>query len=139
MDFLVILLVTSLACAYVTRCLLLVEKVSHEGPFKLNKQFVVFPSGHVQKVSLFDFVRGAFGVYTIQKRGDGNIYWVVNEDRAERWECPFCLSFWTGLVFSTLVFILVPEMRLWIVPVHFAIAAGSTIGYGLLERALSDV
>ncbi len=138
MDLAVILVFVAMACAYVTRSLLLTEKFGHEGPFKAKNQFVAFPdSGHIQRVCLFDRLRRLFGVYTVENRGDGNRYWVVNEDKSERWTCPFCLSFWTALAFTALVFALVPELRLWVIPLHFAIACGSTIGYGFLERALN--
>lgn len=131
------LITLALACAYIVHCLILVEKDSHEGPFKAKNRLVVFPgSAHVQMVSLFDWVRRIFGVYTLNRKETGKEYWVVNPEAAERWECPFCLSFWAAIPFTIFAFVMLPELRLWIIPVHFALGTASTVFYGMIERAL---
>lgn len=132
------LLILSLACAYVTRALLLTEKSSHEGPFKTPNHFVVFPgSGHTQRVCLFDWIRRIFGVYRVQKDQQGTSYWVVQMNAAERWTCPFCLAFWVAIPFTAFVFVTLPELREWVIAVHLALGSASTVGYGLIERSLS--
>ena len=115
--------------AYVLRSLILERTTSHEGPFKSNHLRVVFPEvedlpEHSQAVAFFDYIRLLFGVY---KRSGK--YWIVQYGQAERFTCPFCLSFWVAYLFSipaVIIFELNPI--LW-VPVHLGIASASQIIY----------
>lgn len=123
MDFEIILLL-GLACAYVVECLLLEEKIGHEGPFKLKSTFILFPdTGHIQQASFFDIIRRMCGVYYWKAENNGfQTTWTVHPDRSERFTCPFCLSFWIALLFSTPYVLLnsLPPFTAW--TSHFAIA-----------------
>ena len=131
------LVILGLATGYLVRSLLLMERSSHEGPFKLPKRYVVFPdSGHVQKVAIFDVIRRLFGVYEVVSYSDGNYYWKVKANSAERWTCPFCLAFWVSLPVTVLFTYLVQD-PIWILPGHFAISTLAVTAYGLIEGALS--
>lgn len=131
-DLLIVVLLLGLAGTYFLRCLILERKIDHEGPFKNSRLRVVFPETaeqpeHVQAVALFDYLRLPFGVY--KRVGD---FWVVQYDRAERFTCPFCLSFWTTFLFSIpYVLIYGVDPVLW-VPVHLGTAVVSQITYKYL-------
>jgi hypothetical protein len=130
------LIILGLATGYLVRSFLLTEKRSHEGPFKLPKRYVVFPeTDHIQRAALFDMVRRAVGVYEVAVYGDGNFYWKVKSDPAERWTCPFCLSFWVSLP-ATILFVHLSQDLMWAIPAHFAISTLAIIAYGLIEGSL---
>lgn len=130
---------------YVLQCLLLEQKENHEGPFATSHLTVLFPekriepSGeypeerwyaeHKQRVALWDWLRRPFGVYDIS----GNT-WAVNEKRAERFTCPFCLSFWAALPFSAF-FSAVTGLWLWFIVVHLGIAVVSRLVYEALNAS----
>lgn len=80
--------------AYVLAVLLLQEKTDHEGPLASDTRKVSFPSGHEQRVALFDYVRRLFGAYLIH----GNMWYVT--PKAERFTCPVCLGFWAAFLLT---------------------------------------
>lgn len=121
--------ILGIAGAYILNALLLEKRTSHEGPFKDFKRTVVFPQDewmdgdtkvvepeHVQSVALWDWFRRIDGVYIVS----GNT-WLVDKWRAERWTCPYCLSFWTTIPLS-LLFCLFSGLWFWLPAVHLAIA-----------------
>lgn len=115
---LTLVILCGLAAAYSTYVLLLEQKDSHFGPFPDYSRIVDF-GDHVQPVTLFDWIRRLFGVYEIHGKT-----WVVRMgSKSERWECPFCLSFWMCL--------------LWALPVCFL--TGQWILYPILVFALSAI
>lgn len=137
MDFEIILLL-GLAGAYFVRCLLLEEKLSHEGPFKLKSTFILFPdTGHIQNASLFDIIRFVCGAY--YKSEDSNDFqtiWEPHPDRSERFTCPHCLSFWSSLLLSLPYVLLFGLSPFEAVVAHFAIATLSTLIYGIVDYVL---
>lgn len=89
------ILLMALTTAYLTHILILERKTSHFGPFP-SKGLVVlfkpdeeFDEEHIQPVTLFDWVRRIFGVYSVK-----NHVWTVKAIESQRWTCPICLSFW---------------------------------------------
>lgn len=60
-------------------------------------------------VSAMDYVRRVFGMYIILKNENEQEQkvWMVNRLRSSVWECPMCLSFWAGALF-TIMFIFTP-------------------------------
>lgn len=117
MDSLILVGLFGVAGAYILECLLLEQKISHEGPWKSRKRHVLFREDqHIQAVALFDWIRRLFGIYKVH-----GYQWEVKTERAEMFTCPTCLSFWVALPFSVLFYALHPDWKL-IIPVHFAIA-----------------
>lgn len=137
MDIEIVLLL-SLACAYVTKCLVLEEKDTHVGPFKLKSTFILFPqTGHIQEAALFDRIRYLGGAYYTEKvRDDFQTTWNVDPESSQRFTCPFCLSFWIALLFS-IPYIFFYQINPILLPViHFSIASLSTLFVGALNYAL---
>lgn len=106
------LLLLSLAVTYLTHVLLLEQKISHYGPFVDKDRLVEWRANpdkeiapHVQSVTLFDWIRRPFGVYTVK----GHV-WIVNETASERWTCPICLSFWVAAAMLVVHFVLPPDV-----------------------------
>jgi hypothetical protein len=100
-DIILLIMLIGLGTSYILELLILERKDSHVGPFQSKKRKVLFLSEidnggftqaeHFQPVSLFDWCRRLFGIYHVK----GPI-WTVNDLRAERFTCPFCLSFWVS-------------------------------------------
>lgn len=129
-----------IASEYMLRNMILMERESHEGPFRSSKSVrkVRFAeSGHTQHVAMFDWIRRLFGVYDIQ-HSFGVEEWVVYEHReqVERFTCQHCLSWWVCLPFSiglTLaVFGASPSFLIWIFPIHCFMAVISQVIYKYL-------
>lgn len=129
-EHLLVCVLLGIPAAYLLRVLLLDEMDSHEGPFQSARRTVKFPdSGHEQSVALWDWLRRPFGVYEV--KGDT---WVVRLKRAERFTCPFCLSFWTSLVLSVPYWLLTMQPLtlqsfFWLLVFHFTIAVSSRTVY----------
>lgn len=122
-------LLLGIPAAYLIQVLLLVERESHEGPFRSEEKRVRFPdSDHTQQVALFDWVRRLFGAYIV----DGN-YWTVHPVRSQRWTCSVCLSFWTAFVFS-IPYTLSSDQWWWAPAYHLTIAVSSQITYRVLNE-----
>ena len=119
-------IILGIAAAYPLNALILERKMSHEGPFKSKNRTVTFlmETGedgitlgiHKQRVCLWDWIRRIDGVYDV--KGDE---WYVNAWRAERWTCPFCLSFWISFFFS-LPYCALYGQWLWFPALHLLIA-----------------
>lgn len=134
-------LLLGIAAAYPLRSLMLFQRDDHFGPLPDYRRWVRFKStGHVQPVTMFDWIRRFGRVYIVTKDPVKSIdwwWWDVREghENFERFTCPHCLSWWTAIPFSvgfTLhVFGLTPAL-LWIVPIHFAIAIVSQLCYEVL-------
>lgn len=105
-DALVFALFLGLPCAYLLRCLHLREVDSHEGPAKDMRRVVLFASGHVQQVCLWDWIRRLFGAYRVE-----GYTWNVEEHRAEVWTCTHCLSLWCALPFAAYLLLVEPFWR----------------------------
>ena len=115
-----------IGAAYPTRALLLMERDSHEGPFRIPNWSVRFPStGHTQHVALFDVFRYPFGIYRVNEAMGT---WDVRENAniTELFTCQFCLGFWVCVPFTFFFcahFGLTRLELLWAIPVHFALCA----------------
>lgn len=147
MGVLITSLLLGIPMAYVLRCLLLEEKDGHEGPFKSSTEWVFFPgcedqdgtavAPHRQRVALFDRIRRVFGVYQVQD----NI-WTVQSDKAERFTCPHCLSFWCAFLFAIPYAFSLPtteEAIAWYIPIHLSIAISAQIIHKYLETEYGSV
>lgn len=111
-------IIVSLALAYTTYILLLRRKSSHFGPFPSTTKVVRFHDpDHVQPVTFFDYIRRVFGVYQVQ--GD---VWTVDAIRCQRWECPFCLSFWIAIGFAIVLCIFTKNYLLY--PIYVLALSG---------------
>lgn len=128
------LFLLGLACGYITRCLLLEQRDSHVGPFRIKGSFVKFDDGHLQPAALFDVIRMVAGVYRIEKVGLQQVLHVIPE-AAERFTCPFCLSFWVALPASGWVFHAYQSLGLAFVSL-FVIAVISTLTVGAIDYGL---
>lgn len=128
-EILMTMLIFAFANAYITQYTLLVKKDSHFGFFPSKSKMVIFPKQeksndgfvinipeHRQPVTPIDYFRRFFGAYTVE-----NDEWTVT-NYADVWTCPFCLSFWTSLLWSFAIY-QIYQPQLWmIIPIHFAIA-----------------
>lgn len=128
------ILVLGVCGAYILNALILERRFGHEGPFKDEGKFVVFPQEeftvgqsltiepeHRQGVALWDHIRRVFGVYHIEDN-----LWYVQKEAAERWTCSFCLSFWTTIPL-TLFYCWATGLWFWFPVAHFAIAVVSRL------------
>lgn len=130
MDIDIIYLVLlSLMTAIITHILILERRESHFGPFQDANRIVLFPpdlenlSDWQQPVTLFDWIRRLFGVYTVKQH-----VWYVNPVHSQRWTCPICLSFWIALVVTGISFYYVlPENFFMCVLTLFSVYAMSAI------------
>lgn len=130
-DQLLTAVLLGIPASYLLRVMLLQENDSHEGPFKSKTRTVYFSeTKHSQQVALWDWIRRLVRVYDVE----GNI-WTVNRESAERFTCPFCLSFWTSWVISLPAWMLLSGLPdglawlFWLVIFHFAIAVASLAVY----------
>jgi len=115
---------TCLALFYITRVLLYEEKESHFGPFpSKTRQVYNEDTGHIQPVTLFDWVRRlTLNPYQIHEE-----LWMINNPKMDRWTCPTCLSFWIAIPFTILNIIQRRRIDEQTVINHFAITAVSAI------------
>jgi len=137
MDFATVLITSILlgvAATYPLRALILEQKERyHEGPFASEKRHVYFAEdGYVQRVALFDWIRRAAGVYRVEKNPDGSELWVVVEDKAARFTCTFCLSWWVSFIFSAIFYYHYRMPIEWLFAVHCIIAVISQVFYSFL-------
>jgi hypothetical protein len=135
-EHMILGLLLGVPASYLLDVMLLQKRSDHEGPFKSWTKRVYFSdTKHDQAVALWDWIRRLARVYDIE----GNI-WTVNANRAERFTCPFCLSFWTSFVLSVPVWIMLngsvisAEWVYWLVVFHFTIAVSSFT----IERFILD-
>lgn len=138
MDYsdLIYVILSGLAASYIVRALLLRRTRTHMGPFKSERRFVVFYDAtgvpdHFQPVTLFDWIRRAFGVYSV-KKNDNDWLWAVNDSIAEYFTCPFCFSWWVSLPF-TVLYVADGNRIILSLVVHFSISATSYITYRLAD------
>lgn len=137
MDFasaLITAVLLGVAATYPLRALILEPKERyHEGPFASEKRHVYFKSEeYVQRVALFDWVRRLFGVYRVEKNPDGSELWVVVEDKAARFTCPFCLSWWVSFIFTAIFFAHNRMPLEWLFAVNCIVAVVSQAFYSYL-------
>lgn len=125
----VLVLMLGASATYLLRSMYLMERDSHEGPFRSRIRYVRFPdTGHVQHVALFDWIRRLAGAYEVK-----GYQWTVREGdtRSERFTCPYCLSFWTSMPFTAIFFLLGPYKSgielLMVIAAHFGIAIISQV------------
>lgn len=143
-DIILLIILLGLGTSYILELFILEKMDSHAGPFQSKKRKVFFLSEldygefkqaeHYQPVSLFDWFRRLFGVYHV----NGYI-WTVNHLRAERFTCPFCLSFWVSFPGTITLSIYMIAYEYELMPfvgvclfAHFAIAIISQIIYKYL-------
>lgn len=143
-DIILLIILIGLGTSYILELFILEKMDSHTGPFQSKKRKVLFLSElddeglmqaeHYQPVALFDWFRRLFGVYDVK-----GYIWTVNNLRAERFTCPFCLSFWVSFPMTILAMSYIVTqgfddafaIGLCIVS-HFAIAIISQIAYEYL-------
>jgi hypothetical protein len=120
-----LLIKVCLAVFYLTKILLYQEKESHYGPFpSTEKSTYREATGHVQPVTLFDWVRR----FTLNPYSIHDDTWIIDERKMERWSCPTCLSFWITLPFTAYMLVTGKTKGLFnLFVTHFAITAVSAI------------
>lgn len=143
-DIILLIMLIGLGTSYLLELFVLEKMDSHVGPFQSKTRKVLFMSDtddegftqseHFQPVSLFDWFRRLFGVYYV----NGPI-WTVNNLRAERFTCPFCLSFWVSFPGTITLSIYMIAHEYELTPffgvclfAHFTIAIISQITYKYL-------
>jgi hypothetical protein len=104
------ILLSGFATFYITWVLLFPGQDENAGPCPSKRRVVVFiykdPStgsvmNYTRPVTLFDWVRRLFGVYSAVKEPASHpdkIVWVVSTDKLPVWLCPTCLGFWVAVV-----------------------------------------